>query len=253
MTLTNILKGLMIERKEIHLTDLPTQGYFYPIDMKLFIKSAEMEDIMDYEQKIDRFNVMNSIECIKDIVFKNVSLNNSYSYSDLKSVDIIFIFFEIVTFTKKKDLIVKYQDGSTQKEIPFCAKYFNYFDFSPFLEFYDKSTREFVFDGFRYSFPSVGVENALAKYLSTLSNEQIQEMKNISYDFLFYLGGRSNIDYTQFENLIQIFNYDLEEKDKTTVSQIIAYFNPILSYSLRIDGQKVELRSSMNLESIWQI
>lgn len=243
----------MIERKEISVATLPSQGYFYPVDMKLFIKSAEMEDIFDYEQKIDRFNIMKSIECIKDIVFKNVSLNNDYSYNDLKSVDIIFIFFEIVTFTRKKELLVKYQDGKTQKEVAFCAKHFNYFDFTPFLEFYDKATREFVFDGFRYSFPSVGVENSLAKYLSTLSNEQLNDMKNISYDFLFYLGGKNNMDYTQFENLIQIFNYDLEGKDKETVSQIIAYFNPILSYSLKVDGQKVELRSSMNLELIWQI
>lgn len=253
MTLTNILKGLMIEKKEIPLADLPTQGYFYAVDMKLFIKSAELEDIFDYEQKIDKHNIMNSIECIKNIVSKNVTLSKDYCYDDLKSVDVIFIFLEIVRFTKKKDLLVKYVDSGVPKELPFCPKYFNYFDFKPFLKFYDSKTREFVIDGFRFSFPCIGIENSLSRYLVDLTIQKLNEMKDISYDFLFFLAGKNSIQFEEIENIIQIFNFDIEDKDKETISNIISYFNPILSYSLKIDGIKVELKSSMKLESIWQV
>lgn len=255
MTLFNILKGLVIERKEIPLSELPSQGFFYPKDMRLFIKAAEFEDILEYEQRIDRTNIINSIECIKVIVIKNVSLNKNYNYNDLKSVDIIYIFLEIVRFTKKKELLVDYQNLKTgeKEHIPFCSQYFNYFDFSPFMKYYDSDTRQFVIDGFRFSFPSFGVENSLSRYLEQLEVDKLNKMKTISYDFLFFLKDKNNMSLEEIDNVIHIFNYDIEDKDKEIVNKIVSFFTPVLSYSLRIDGVKVDLKSSMKLESIWHV
>lgn len=185
MTLIKVLSMLMVERKSIDVKKLPSQGFFYPPDMKLKIKKAEVEDILEYEQNIDRHNMIKSIDCIKNVVEKNVSLNKNYCYNDLKSVDIIFIFLEIVKFTKSKDLLVKYIDvNGVENKIPFGIEHFNYFDFSPYMSFYDAQTREFVLNGWHYSFPCIGVENALARYLSSLTDvDKIDNLKNISITF----------------------------------------------------------------------
>jgi len=253
MTLNGILSLLVIQKKDLELTKLPSQGFFYPKDMKLKIKKAEPQDILDYESRIDRHNMIKSIDCIKTIVQRNIMLNKKYSFNDIKSVDIIFIFLEIVKFTKGKPIMVKFKskDG-VNKEVPFCMENFNYFDFKPMSYCYDEETREFIMEGYHYSFPSIGVENSLAEYLSSITDsKKIKEIQEITYDFLFFLTGRNSISSSEIENLIQIFNYDLDETEKEKVSKIVKIFNPILSYSLIFEGEKVDMKYMLNLENIW--
>lgn len=255
MMLANIIKGLMIEKKELKLNLLPTQGYFYPVDMRMFIKAAEIDDILDYEKHIDRSNIIKSIECIKKVVQKNVSFNGKWCYEDLKSVDIIFIFIEIVKFTQSKDLFVNFVDDfGKMRQIAFGPQNFDYFDFSPFLEFYNLETREFIIDGWHYSFPSIGVENSLTRYLSTIYDlKAVETMKKMSYNFLFFLTGKNHLSDDEIQNVIQIFNYDLAEEEKDHINNIVMMFNPILSYALRYAGNRIEIKSKVNLESIWHL
>lgn len=253
MTLTGILSLLMVQKKELDLSKLPSQGFFYSKDMKLKIKKAEPQDIIDYESKIDRHNMIKSIECIKTIVQKNVMLNKKYSFFDLKSVDIIFIFLEIVKFTTGNSINIKFKDkNGASKVVPFCAEYFNYFDFTPMIEYYNEETREFIIDGYHYSFPSIGVENSLADYFVTIIDKtKIQEIQNISYDFLFFLTGKNYLEFEEIDNLIQIFNHDIEDAEKEKISRIVQKFGSILSYSLIVEGEKVEMKYMLNLEKIW--
>lgn len=253
MTLTGILSLLMVQKKEIDLNKLPSQSFFYPKDMKLKIRKAEPQDIIDYESKIDRHNMIKSIECIKTIVQKNVMLNKKYTFFDLKSVDIIFIFLEIVKFTTGNPINVKFTCKNGESKVaPFCAEYFNYFDFKPMLDNYNEETREFIIDGYHYSFPSIGVENSLAEYFLTITDKsKIKEIQNISYDFLFFLTGKKHLEYDEIDNLIQIFNYDIEDAEKEKISNIVQKFGSILSYSLIVDGEKVEMKYMLNLEKIW--
>jgi len=254
MTLMNVLSTLMSERKEIDLKKLPSQGYFYPKDMKLKIKKAETDDIQEYERDINRLDMIKSIECIKRVVQKNVCLNKKYSYIDLKSVDIIFIFLEIVMFTTSKELLISYIDkAGQQRNVSFSQDNFNYFDFIPFLQFYDEETREIVIADWRYSFPCIGVENSLTDYLSSITEiKKIDELRNISYNFLFFLTGKNFLSFDEIENIIQIFNFELDDKAKQTVDDIVSRFSAIISYSLKVEGMKVEMKSSLNLELIWQ-
>jgi hypothetical protein len=253
VTLKNILSMLLVERKEIDIRKLPSQGYFYPDDMTIKIKKAEIEDIFNYEQRISKHNLIKSIECIKDIVQKNISFNSNYSFIDLKSVDIIFLFLEIVKFTRDKDLMVSYVDITGEsKKIPFGPEYFNYFDFEPFTKYYDISKKEMVIYRYRFSFPSIGIENSLSRYLTNITdNEKLELIKNISYDFLFFLTGKNFLTDNEIDNLIQIFNFDLDEEEKLKINNIVKKFNPILSYSLKHNGLIIEMKSSMNLHSIW--
>jgi hypothetical protein len=70
---------------------------------------------------------------------------------------------------------------------------------------------------------------------------------------LFFLTGRNNISIDEVENIINIFNFDIEEADKKAIDNIISKFSPVLSYSLKVNGYKIDMRSSMDLESIWNL
>jgi hypothetical protein len=250
MNIQNILTALLTDRKQVDVKTLPSQGYFYPEDLRLSIRRAEFWDILEYESTIDRTNVVKSIESIKSIVKRCVELNSPYSYDHLKSVDIIFIFLEIVKFTTARDIMVSYTDRSgVERQAAFGPETFNYFDFTPFLSHYNSESREMIIKGYRFSFPSIGVENSLTSYISESNNPS--EFKDIAFDFLFFVSGRHSLDPTEVQNLIQIFNYDLEEEERTKVSSVIESFSQIVSYSLKVDGIKVEMKSNINLENIW--
>ncbi len=252
MGIQNIIASLLTERKTIDVRQLPSQGYFYPTDLTLSIRKAEFWDILEYESNIDRTNLLKSIECIKSVVEKCVILGSGYTYGHLKSVDIIFIFLEVVKFTNGKDIMVRFTDGyGKDREVPFGPEYFNYFDFSPFMSKYSPETREMLMEGYRFSFPSIGVENSLTRYIS--SRKDASEFKNIVFDFIFFLSGRHDLEDHEIENLIQIFNSDLDELERKKVSSIISKFSTITSYSLRVDGVKVEMKSNINLENIWNV
>ncbi len=253
MTLTKILSLLLTEKKEVDISKLPSQGLFYNKDMKLKIKKAEPQDIIFYESNIDRTSMIKSIECIKGIVEKNVMLNKKYTFLDLKSVDIVFLFLEIVKFTKGKPILIKYKENDiTDKWISFGSESFNYFNFSNVVGVYSDETREFIIDGYHYSFPSIGVENSLAVYLSNITDkEKIKELQKISYDFLFFLTGKTHLTEAEIDNLIQIFNYDIDEQEREKISNIVKGFSDILSYSLVVDGKVVDMKYMLNLETIW--
>jgi len=250
MNIQNILTALLTDRKQLDVKTLPSQGYFYPEDLRLSIRRAEFWDILEYENTIDRTNVIKSIESIKAVVKRCVELNQPYTYDHLKSVDIIFVFLEIVKFTNGKDIMVSYTDRSgVERQAPFGPETFNYFDFTPFLQHYSPETREMLMSGYRFSFPSIGVENSLSAYINATKDPS--EFKDVSFDFLFFVSGRHSLEPAEVQNLIQIFNHDLDEVERKKVSSVIEGFSPIVSYSLKVDGLKVEMKSNINLENIW--
>jgi hypothetical protein len=250
MNIQDILTSLLTERRDIDVKSLPSQGLFYPEDLRLSIRKAEFWDILDYESNIDRTNIIKSIECIKSVVERCVSLNEPYTYSHLKSVDIIFIFLEIVKYTNGREIMVKYEDKSgIGRQVAFGPETFNYFDFSPFMKYYSEGTREMIINDYRFSFPSIGVENSLTGYIA--STEDASKFKDVAFDFIFFVSGRHDLGHHEVENLIQIFNHDLDEVERKKVSEIIGSFAGIVSYSLKVDGVKIEMKSNINLENIW--
>lgn len=250
MNIQDIITSLLTERLDMDVRKLPSQGLFYPEDLALRIRKAEFWDILEYEAGIDRTNILRSIECIKTVVERCAELSPGYTYGHLKSVDIIFIFLEIVKFTNGRDIMVKYDDPSgARREVAFGPESFNYFDFSPFMPHYSPETRDMLIDGYRFSFPSIGVENSLSRYISRSADAA--SFKGVAFDFIFFLSGRSALEDHEVENLIQIFNHDLDEAERSRVAAIVSRFSGITSYSLRVDGVKVEMKSNINLETIW--
>jgi hypothetical protein len=166
----------------------------------------------------------------------------------------IFIFFEIVKFTKNKSYDIIYFDlNGNKKNIEFSSKYFNYFDFNQYKNNWNKIDRCFDINGYKYSLPSISAENCLTDFLHYRSIEGNPEKWNkYNYDFIYFLGKKEFITFDEIENLIQIFNYDLSEEESEKVVNIIKSFRKLQRYTLMDNGFEVDLSTRINLQDVWK-
>jgi hypothetical protein len=252
----DFFRELFVKRVKVDTKILPSQGLFYKKDFEINIKKASKEDILDYEKNYIKDDVGTVIYLIKKIVEKNTKLSQSYVYEDIKSIDIIFIFLEIVKITKGKPINLLYFDKETDSEgkIEFGSKYFNYFEFTnKLLQNYSNEDRSFTINGYKYTLPSIGVENSLTNFLIVKSSEEDAfNYNNYTYDFTYFVGDKNNLKFKEIENLIQIFNFDMDKDEMKKMKEVIKTFLPLQRYSLKKDGRVVEMNSKINLEKIWK-
>lgn len=256
MTLSNILKNILNIQKKIEVNQLPSQGLFYKDDFKIWIKKAKIEDIVEYEYQYEKEDLGLVISRVKKIVEKNIVLSEGYTYYDIKSIDIVFLFFEIVKFTNNKQINITFYNDILGKDdtIQFNHNNFNYAKLSEeTMKSYNQNEKEFLIDGFRYSIPSIGVENSLTKFLISKSYQaNADDYNHYSYDFLYFLGNKSNLSFEEIENLIQIFNFDLSDEDKNKIKKIVKKFSNIGKYSLKKDQKIIDVTAKIDLEKIWK-
>jgi len=251
MKVYNYIKNFFITKKKVKIKELPSQGYFYEDDFYIFIKKATELDIKSYIEGFVPGDLGNILMRIKNIVANNVISNYDFDY--IKSIDIIFIFFEIIKFTKNKSFDIIYFDiNGIEKKIEFSSKYFNYYDFNEDLKYWDKSEKCFNINGYKYSLPSISIENCLTEFLYYKSFEENPNQWNkYNYDFIFFLGKREFLTFDEIENLIQIFNYDLSESESEKVVDAINRFRKLQRYTLIDNGVEVDLSSRVNLGDVW--
>lgn len=252
----DFFRELFVKRIKLDTKILPSQGLFYKKDFEINIKKASKEDILDYEKNYVKDDIGTVIYLIKKIVEKNIKLSGGYVYEDIKSIDIIFIFLEIVKITKGKPINLLYFDKETDSEgkIEFGSKYFNYFQFTnKLLQNYSSEDRSFTINGYKYTLPSIGVENSLTNFLIVKSGEEDAfNYNNYTYDFTYFVGDKNNLKFKEIENLIQIFNFDMDKDEMKKMKEVIKTFLPLQRYSLKKDGRVVEMNSKINLEKIWK-
>jgi len=249
----DLFNGLIHQQKKLKLKELPSQGVFYKDDFSIKIKKAKIEDIIEYEHNFNKENVYLVVESIKKVIKNNVVLPKGYVFEDIKSVDMIFIFLEIVKFTQNKKINISYFDDNISKmqEIEFSSKNFNYFDFSKFVR--DSETAEILVDDWRFSMPSIGIENCLTYYLLAKIKEKGEDdLSGYSFDFVFFSANKNKLTFNEMENLFEIFNYDIDEKDKRKITSIVDTFMKLVGYNLKIEGKIVEIKSKIDLEKIWK-
>jgi predicted RNA-binding protein YlqC (UPF0109 family) len=252
--LQNIFKSMLTQKKEVDLKKLPSMGLFYKDDFKIWIKKASIEDIIEYEYNYQKEDLGNIIGKVKKIVKKNTILSNGYSYNDIKSLDIVFLFLNIVRFTNNKDIEIKHLDTSGKIiNLKFNEETFNYADLDrETMLLYNNESKEFIIDGFRYSPPSIGVENSITNYLISKSDTPgNQKYSEYNYDFLFFLGHKNKLSEAEIENLIQIFNYDISDKDSEKIGEIIIKFSNIGRYQLKRESVVIDITAKIDLEKIW--
>ena len=256
MNLVNLLKGLLNLQKKVDIKSLPSQGLFYNNDFEIIIKKADVGDIIEYEHDYIKDDLGLVITKLKKIVEKNTTFSSGYNFNDIKSIDVVFIFLEIVRFTKGKAVNLTYFDDELGEEkiIEFSSNYFNYFRLSEeVMEHYNKDSKEFIIEDFKFSLPSIGVENCVTNYLIDKSDDyDVAKYNEFNYDFIFFLGNKRSVNFNEIDNLIQIFNYDIEESDSRKVRKVIKMFQPIQKYSLKRGNKIIEINSKIDLEKIWK-
>ena len=255
MGLIEILNGVLLESIPIDSKILPSQGIFYQDDFSLRIQKASIEDINQYESNFDKNDFLKSFDCIKQVVKKNTLVSEGYDFLDIKSIDIIFIFLEIVKYTTKKDIRVSFFNKNGNLDfIKFSSENFNYFNFKKYNDFYNSKTKEIIIDGYKFSLPSIGVESSLSKYIMTRTSEdEIKMLSKASFDFVFFLTGKRYLNDHEIKNLVQIFNFDMDEEQKKKIKSITDNFKDIISFSLISDDSIVEIKSKINMEHIWKM
>jgi hypothetical protein len=253
MSIFEIMRGILSTTKKIEVGSLPSQGIFYKSDFELRIRKADMEDIIEYEYNYDSESIYVVLESVKKIVLKNTQLSNNYKFEDIKSVDVIFIFLEIVKFTMNKSIKIPFFNDEMGRPdfIDFGDKTFNYFDFIKYKV--DKNNEEIILDGYKFSMPSIGIENCLSKFLVSKSNDKdANKWNDYNYDFLFFVGNKNNLTFTEIENLVTIFNFELDNIEQEKIRKIVEEFMSLSSYSLKINDKVIDIKSKLNLENIWK-
>ena len=194
MNLVNLLKGLLNLQRKVDVKSLPSQGLFYNDDFEISIKKADIEDIIEYEHNYIKDDLGLVITKLKKVVEKNAIFSRGYSFNDLKSIDIVFLFLEVVRFTKGKAVSLTYFDDEKGQEIniEFSSSYFNYFRIdNDVMKNYNSETKEFLIEDFKFTLPSIGVENCLTNYLIGKSDESdVDKYSNYNYDFIYFLGNK---------------------------------------------------------------
>lgn len=256
MSLIKLVKNLLNLQRKLDTRILPSQGLFYKDDFEIWIKRADVEDIVEYEYNYTKDNLGIIIHKVKKIVEKNIILSYGYSFDDIKSIDIIFLFLEIVKFTKGESVKLDYVDEETGHDdvIEFGHNNFNYFEISDeLMKYYDIESQQFIIDGYKYSLPSIGVENSLTNFLISKSDDpNAIKYNEYFYDFTYFLGDKNHLSFSEIDNLIQIFNYDIDQSELKKINNIMITFMPIQSYSLTKNGRVIEISSKIDLEKIWK-
>lgn len=255
MSLFNLVKVMLGTEKDIELKSLPSQGLFYNDDFSIKIRKASDEDIIEYEHNFIKDNLSLIIYKIKLIVSKNVILPNKYIFEDIKSIDIIFIFLEIVKFTNKKPIYLSIIDEGIgyEKLIEFSKETFNYYKISnSIMSNYNKEEKCFDILGYKYTLPSIGVESSMSNYLLSIDKNDIEQYQTYFYDFVYFLNNKNNISFSEIENLIEIFNYDIDKQELEKAKNVIKIFSPLTVYSLKDNNKVIDINSKIDLEKIWK-
>jgi len=255
MNLSNLVSIILNSQKEIDTKKLPSQGLFYSDDFRIFMKRVQVEQIIEYEHNYIKDDISIIINKIEKIVKNSLLFSNGYTFHDIKSIDVIFIFLEIVKFTTKESILFKYIDESFNEiSVEFSSDNFNYFRISDkMMTNYDNKEKCFVIDDYKYTLPSIGVESCLTNYLTKKINDSNSNTYNgYFYEFTHFVMNKRYLSFDEIENLIHIFNFDIEDIELKKIKNIINMFLPIQKYSLIKSGNIIEMNSKIDLENIWK-
>jgi hypothetical protein len=243
------------KRKEIVIKSLPSQGIFYNADFRLWIKKASVEDILEYE-KLYTNDIAVVLSLVKNIVRKYTTMPSKYTFEDIKSIDVVFIFLQIVSYSQNKTIKIEYYNDVTGKQefVDFTPDKFNYFNLTDLLkDSFNIDTKEFTIEGYRYSIPSIGIETSLTHYLIEKSQAPNSQIYNTyDYNFMYFLGNKKLLTFSEIDNLIEIFNNDMDDSEKARINNIIERFKGFSKYSVKNNNKVVEINNKIDLGSIWK-
>ena len=256
VNVVTLVKNVLNLRKKIDTSKLPSLGLFYNDDFEIYINRAKIEDIIEYEYNFIKDDIGIIIQKVKKVVENNTKLSSNYTFDDIKSIDVIFIFLEIVAYTNGNSINIKYTDEESGEEtsIDFSEKTFNYFNIDKNTKkLYDRENKCFEMNGYKYTLPTIGIENSLTNFLIYKSaSPDAERYNNYFYDFTYFLSNKNKISFDEIENLIQIFNYELDTNESLKIKEVLHKFQPLQRYTLIKNGRVIDINSKIDLEKIWK-
>ena len=251
----DIINSISSNYKKIEVKELPTQGFFYKNDFLMEIRKASYEDIIEYnfnyfKDEDGYANIGIILYEIYKIVKRNTKFSNNYTFEDIKSNDILYIFFEIVKYTMDKDVLVPFDElFGVQTYAKFTNKTYNYFDYKTLGFDYNEETKEFLHSGYSVSMPSIGVQNCLVDYV--YEKELAKENTKLNYDFLFFLGNKNYLSDDEIDNLITIFNYDLDDKEIRVIRDIVYKMASAVPNTLKMGNKIISVDTNVDFENLF--
>lgn len=253
--LLNLLNGLVKPKKNIKIdTDsLPSRGLFYKPDFWVKIGKASQDDIDEYEYYFNEESPFLVVELIKRVVKRNVVLAKGYTFEYIRAIDVIYIFLEIVKITcEKKIYIADYNDLKEEYvEYEFCPDNFSYFT-PPNKYKYNKEELCYEYKGFKFRFPSIGVEESIVLFSTEMASIGEEKWDYMSYDFCYFLGDKLELTTEEIKNILLIFNEDMDINEKKDVDEIVNYFRPMFKYSLKINNKIINIDGRIGLKTIFK-
>jgi hypothetical protein len=249
MDLQILISSLFNKKKKqysVNIKKLPSQGYFYPEDLEIFIEKGDIDDQLKYYHGIDNSNIFGVISTIKSILQNRIEFNYTFfKFDNLRAIDVFFLFVEFVKYTTDKKIFFS--------GIEFNSENFVYFNFKQFQENYNVSKKGFIFGEWAFSLPSIGIETSLTKFSYEISIKgKSDEYKDKNYNLIYFLGDKINLTYESMINLIELFE-DLTEEHQGEINDIVNKFSKSGLYFLIEMGKKSVRVNPNMLKDVWPI
>ena len=249
-----ILSSLFTRRKSnkggiynIDINKLPSQGYFYPDDLEIYLQKGNIDDHIIYHQGIGKYsNVFGFISTIKHILSNRVRFNlPDFSFNKVRAIDIFFIFIIFIKHTTGKKIYFN--------NIEFKCDNFIYFNFSRYIENYNNVGKTFDFGEWSFSLPSIGIETSLSEFSHEIRIRGLSDIyKNRNYNFIYFLGSRTSVGYENMINIIELFE-DLSNDNQNEVNDIVNKFEKSgLYYLVELDVESLRV-NPLSLKEIWSL
>jgi len=226
--------------------NLPSQGYFYPDDLEINIKKGNIQDQISYQYGLSNSNIFGVIDTVKSILNNRISFKaKNFNFNSLRAIDVFFLFIEFVKYTTGSPV---YFNG-----IEFKPEKFIYFNFDQFKDKYDSETKEFVFDGWRFSLPAIGIETSLNHFSYELAvRGKSEQYQDSNYNLIYFMGSKTELGYYDIINLLETME-DLSEEDQEYINGVVEKFSKSGLYFLIEEGKSPTRINPHMLKDIWGV
>ena len=245
--LSNTLRNFLFktDKYSIPINILPSQGYFYPDGLEIYLEKGSDEDRESYLNGFYNSTIFGITDTIKSILIKKVTFNQkNFTFEKVKAIDILFIFIEFIKYTTDKPVYFN--------SVEFNKDNFIYFDFKEFENNYDEKEKCFTFNNWKYSLPTIGIESSLGKFSYEITMRgQSSKYENKNYNFIYFLSDKTSINFDKMVDLINLYD-ELSDENKEEIQIIVDKFSKSGIYFLLESGKKpIRINSNM-LQNAWK-
>lgn len=248
----NIKEYIFGKKIELEVKKLPSMGLFYDDEFKIFIKKMEIEEIFLFKKEYDFNNIFKITESIRRVVEKHTIYSKGYNIDDLSSIDLMYVFYNIIALTKNKPINFIYQYNNILKNIPFTEATFRYAKLDKLLENYDPKTKTVNVGSYRLKYPTIGIEKSIYNFIIDMGKQnKIDDYKDYNYNFMYFVPDKKTLTYEEIDNLLILFNNELPDDLQKTITEALGIISDNMGYKLysKEDDSVIDI-SSIDLKNI---